>query len=135
MDDEFELNDDELSAESQLSIADEQKIKILETMKTKITQAIDNLKYSEKEEYRATFAVISRYVGAILDIEQMENDEDISEEELLEAIEKIEITVKELSFQDLRDIEKKNKTVEVEEGDNDGDEKTKGPDLDDNFDF
>jgi predicted ATP-dependent protease len=134
MDDEFELNDDELSAESQLSIADEQKIKILETMKTKITQAIDNLKYSEKEEYRATFAVISRYVGAILDIEQMENDEEISEEQLLEAIEKIEITVKELSFQDLRDIEKKNKTIEVEEGDNDGD-KPKGPDLDDNFDF
>jgi len=134
MDDEFELNDDELSAESQLSIADEQKIKILETMKTKITQAIDNLKYSEKEEYRATFAVISRYVGAILDIEQMENDEEISEEQLLEAIEKIEITVKELSFQDLRDIEKKNKTIEVEEGDNNGD-KPKSPDLDDNFDF
>jgi hypothetical protein len=134
MDDEFELNDDELSAESQLSIADEQKIKILETMKTKITQAIDNLKYSEKEEYRATFAVISRYVGAILDIEQMENDEEISEEQLLEAIEKIEITVKELSFQDLRDIEKKNKTIEVEEDNND-DDKPKGPGLDDNFDF
>jgi uncharacterized membrane protein len=131
-DDEFELNDDELSAESQLSIADEQKIKILETMKTKITQAIDNLKYSEKEEYKATFAVISRYVGAVIEIEQMEANEEISEEELLEAIEKIELTVKELSFQDLREIEKKNKTVEVEEKDDDN---KKGPDLDDNFDF
>lgn len=133
-DDDFFLDDDELSSESQLSIADEQKIKVLETIKTKIDEAINNLKYSEKEEFKTNFSNIARYVSTIIDIEGMEQDENISEEELLEAIEHIEITVKELSFQDLREIERKTKTVEVETGDNDGD-KPKGPIVDDDFDF
>jgi len=131
-DDEFELNDDELSAESQLSIADVQKVKILESMKKKINEAIENLNYSEKEEYKANFFVISRYVGAIIEIEQMEEDPNISEEQLLEAIEKIELTVKELSFQDLRDMENKSKTVDVEKDDDSSDGKS-GDDED--FDF
>jgi hypothetical protein len=129
-DDEFELNDDELSAESQLSIADKEKIKILETMKKKIAEAIENLNYSEKEEYKSNMSIIARYVGAILDIEQLEANNEISEEELLDAIEKIEITVKELSFQDLREIEKKNSTAEVTE--QKPEEKKKN---DDDFDF
>jgi hypothetical protein len=129
-DDEFELNDDELSAESQLSIADKEKIKILETMKKKITEAIENLNYSEKEEYKSNMSIIARYVGAILDIEQLEENNEISEEELLDAIEKIEITVKELSFQDLREIEKKNNTAEV--SDQAPEDKKKN---DDDFDF
>jgi hypothetical protein len=133
MDDDFELNEEELAAESQLSIADEEKIKILEVMKKKITEAIDNLKYSEKEEYKANFAVISRYVSAIIDIEQMEQNPEISKEELLEAIEKIEITVKELSFQDLKQMEEKSKTVIVEDDEeNKSDDKNK---TDDDFDF
>jgi hypothetical protein len=131
MDDDFELNEDELAAESQLSIADEEKIKILEVMKKKIIEAIDNLKYSEKEEYKANFAVISRYVSAIIDIEQMEQNPEISKEELLEAIEKIEITVKELSFQDLKQMEEKSKTVIVEDEEDNGDSKK----TDDDFDF
>lgn len=133
-DDDFFLDDDELSGESQLSMADEQKIKVLETIKTKIDETIANLKYSEKEEFKTNFSIIARYVSTIIDIEAMEQDENISEEELLEAIEHIEITVKELSFQDLREIERKSKTVELDTGDNDGD-KPKGPVVDDDFDF
>jgi hypothetical protein len=140
-DDEFFLDGDELNKEGQLSMADNEKLKILETMKKKIDEAINNLKYSEKEEYRATFAVISRYVGAIVEIEQMEQDANISEEELLDAIEKIELTVKELSFQDLKDIKKKMENAEVPEqssGDNDGDQKEDGSGdkkNDEDFDF
>jgi hypothetical protein len=140
---EFFLDGDELNKEGQLSMADVEKVKILETMKKKIEEAIGNLNHSEKEEYRATFAVISRYVGAILEIEQLEQDPNTSEEELLEAIEKIELTVKELSFQDLKEIKKKIESVEVPEqrerdGDNDGDadegdSSTPGEDKD--FDF
>jgi hypothetical protein len=139
--DEFFLDGDELNKEGQLSMADNEKLKILETMKKKIDEAINNLKYSEKEEYRATFAVISRYVGAIVEIEQMEQDANISEEELLDAIEKIELTVKELSFQDLKEIKKKMENAEVPEqssGDNDGDQKEDGSGdkkNDEDFDF
>ncbi len=139
--DEFFLDGDELNKEGQLSMADNEKLKILETMKKKIEEAINNLKYSEKEEYRATFAVISRYVGAIVEIEQMEQDANISEEELLDAIEKIELTVKELSFQDLKEIKKKMENAEVPEqssGDNDGDQKEDGSGdkkNDEDFDF
>jgi hypothetical protein len=134
-DDEFFINDDELNAEGQLSIADKEKIKVLETMNKKISEAIENLKYSEKEEFRASFAVIARYVGAILDIEGLEQNPEISEEQLLEAIEKIELSVKELSFQDLREYQKKNSQKDDE--DTEGDEPS-GPDLksnNDNFDF
>jgi hypothetical protein len=137
-DDEFFLDGDELNKEGQLSMADNEKLKILETMKKKIDEAINNLKYSEKEEYRATFAVISRYVGAIMEIEQMEQDANISEEELLDAIEKIELTVKELSFQDLKEIKKRLENAEVPEqssGDNDGDAKDDGKKNDEDFDF
>jgi Fe-S-cluster formation regulator IscX/YfhJ len=134
-DDEFELNDDELSAESQMSIADEQKVKVLNNIKTKIDEAISNLNYSEKEEFKTNFSIIARYVSVIIDIENMEQDENISEEELLEAIEAIEITVKELSFQDLKEIESKSKTVDLGNSDNDGDT-PKGPSAtDDDFDF
>jgi hypothetical protein len=136
--DEFFLDGDELNKEGQLSMADNEKLKILETMKKKIEEAINNLKYSEKEEYRATFAVISRYVGAIIEIEQMEQDANISEEELLDAIEKIELTVKELSFQDLKEIKKRLENAEVPEqssGDNDGDAKDGGKKNDEDFDF
>ena len=142
-DEEFFLDGDELNKEGQLSMADNEKLKILETMKKKIEEAIGNLKHSEKEEYRATFAVISRYVGAVLEIEQMEQNINTSEEELLEAIEKIELTVKELSFHDLKEIKKKMENADVPEqrerdGDNDGDPKNKEggsgtPDKD--FDF
>jgi hypothetical protein len=127
--DDFELNDDELAAENQMSAADEQKVKILKVMKKKIEEAIENLNFSEKEEYKANFAVISRYVGAIIEIEQMEADPEISEDDLLEAIEKIEITVKELSFQDLKSMEKKSEVV-TESGDEKDDKKT-----DEDFDF
>jgi hypothetical protein len=139
--DEFFLDGDELNKEGQLSMADNEKLKILETMKKKIEEAINNLKYSEKEEYRATFAVISRYVGAIIEIEQMEKNPEIPEEELLDAIEKIELTVKELSFQDLKDIKKKMENAEVpgqSSGDNDGDQEKDGSGdkkNDEDFDF
>lgn len=140
-DEEFFLDGDELNKEGQLSMADVEKVKILETMKKKIEEAIGNLNHSEKEEYRATFAVISRYVGAVLEIEQMEQDVNTSEEELLDAIEKIELTVKELSFHDLKEIKKKMENAEVPEqrerdGDNDGDPKDeKGGTPDKDFDF
>lgn len=142
-DDEFFLDGDELNEEGRLSMADVEKVKILETMKRKIEEAIGNLNHSEKEEYKATFAVISRYVGAILEIEQMEQNPEVSEEELLDAIEKIELTVKELSFQDLKEIKKKMENVDVPEqrerdGDNDGDteeDDSSTPGEDKDFDF
>jgi hypothetical protein len=76
-----------------------------------------------------------------VEIEQMEQDANISEEELLDAIEKIELTVKELSFQDLKEIKKKMENAEVPEqssGDNDGDQKEDGSGdkkNDEDFDF
>ena len=132
-DEEFELNEDDLAAESQMSIADEEKVKVLENIKKKVEQAMDNLKYSEKEEFKTNFAIISRYVSVIIDIEAMEENPEVTEEQLLEAIEAIEITVKELSFQDLKEIESKAKTVEL--GDQNGGKGPTKPNTDDGFDF
>lgn len=133
-DEDYFMNDDDLAAETQISLADKEKIKILENMKKKIDEAIENLEYSEKTEYISNFSIISRYVSAIIRIESLESDTDIAEEELLEEIEKIEITVKELSFQDLRDIEKSNEEFESKSTNDDENEDNNG-DISNDFDF
>ena len=137
-DDEFFLDDDELSSESEMSMADEEKVKILTNIKSKIDEAIKNLKYSEKDEFKTNFSIVSRYITTIIDIQAMEENPEITEEELLEAIENIELTVKELSFNDLKEMEKKSRVVDLgETGDNDGDKGNgnKPSSTDEDFDF
>lgn len=131
---DYFMNDDDLAAETQVSKADKEKIKILENMKKKIDEAIENLEYSEKTEYISNFSIISRYVSAIVRIESLESNPEFTEEELLEEIEKIEITVKELSFQDLRDIEKNNEEFEPRST-NDNKNKDDDENISDDFDF
>lgn len=137
-DDEFFLDDNELSGESQMSVADEEKVKILNNIKAKIDEAIKNLNYAEKDEFKTNFSIVSRYITTIIDIQAMEENPEISEEELLEAIENIELTVKELSFNDLKEMEKKSRVVELgETGDNDGDKPRNNgtSSTDEDFDF
>jgi hypothetical protein len=121
-DDEFFLDGDELNSEHQLSITDTTKIKLLETIVKKASEAIDNIKHFELSEYKANLSNVNRYVGAIIEVEQLAQDSEVSEEELVEMLEKIELTAKELSFTDLKEIEKKKKLAQKEtDGDNDGD--------------
>ena len=132
-DDEFFLDGEELNNEHQLSITDTTKIKLLETIVKKASEAIDNIKHFETSEYKANLSNVNRYVGAIIEVEQLAQNQEVSEEELVEMLEKIELTAKELSFTDLKEIEKKKKQAHKEEtgGDNDGDNKPQKKDKND----
>lgn len=122
-DDDFFLDDGELGDESQLSIVDEAKLKILETIESKIKEAKDNINFFERSEFQTNFSIISRYVGAIIDIERLEeNDENLSDEEIIERIEEIELTAKELSFNDLKEYNNKDNKIEFDKNDDSDDE-------------
>jgi uncharacterized transporter YbjL len=129
MDDEFFLDDNELNSESELTEAEKAMLKLLETINKKVEEAKDNLNLSEPSEYRQNILIISRYVGAITDIIAMidgnaitEEGEKLTEEQILEKIEEIELTAKELSFNDLKEYEKKQKEFNLEEDEEDQDD-------------
>jgi hypothetical protein len=129
--DDFFLDDSELFEDNQLSLADKAKIKVLEKFKEKLDEAINNIEYLEKSEYRSNLNIIARFVGEIMQIEQMEEAQKegaVTEEQLLEAIETIEMRIKEITISDLQKLENKNETVEVNT------DNTKGG-IDDDFDF
>jgi len=110
--DEFFMNEEELFAETQQTIIDTELDKVLEAMEKKIAEARENLGYAEKGEFQQNVQMISRYVTAIIEIEQLEKlleDGETSEDEVLDRIQKINLSVKELTFTDLTEYEKANK--------------------------
>jgi len=122
-DDDFELNYDELNEESRMTIAEESMFKILESVEKTLQKAKDNLTYCERSEFIANFAVISRYVGAIVDIQRLSDPsylemlgggKSLTEEQIIEKIEEIELTAKEMSFTDLKEYESKKNKVQTD---------------------
>lgn len=124
--DDFYLNDDELFAENPLSIADIQIIRLLKEAGKRIEEAIDNLNYSEPADYRANLSIITRYINSIIEVEELK-EENLSDEEFMERIEKIELTVKELNFRDLKTTDDQEGTITVNPNENLG--------SNDDFDF
>jgi len=123
-DDDFELNPDELNEESRMTLADEAMSRVLESIEKCVAKAKDNLVYCEREEFFSNFTIISRYVGAIIDIQQLvkrnnthEDEEDdepeLTDEEILERIEEIELSARELTYVDLKEYEKNKNKVEI----------------------
>ena len=124
-DDDFELNYDELNDESRMTVAEDAMFKVLLSIEETIKKAKDNLEYCERTDFVANFAVISRYVGAIVEIQQLSNPEylemmgmeALTEDEILERIEEITLSAREMSFTDLKEYEKKKNKVETKKDD------------------
>jgi len=131
MADEFYLDGEELSKESELTIIDTTKIKLIDTIEQKLKQAKDNVHYSEKSEFETNMTIVARYFTAIGEVMQLEaHQAEIDENQLIERLEAIQLSAKELSFTDLKEIEKKNEAqVEKTESTNEA------PDKDGDFDF
>jgi hypothetical protein len=124
-DDDFELNYDELNDESRMTVAEDAMMKVLESIEVTIKKAKDNLEYCERTEFVSNFSVISRYVGAIVEIQKLSDPEylqmigmtELTEDEILEKIEEITLSAREMSFTDLKEYEKKKNKVETTKSD------------------
>ena len=128
--DDFFLDNDELDEQNSIGAVDEAKLEILGQIEQVVKDAKLNIKYKEEAEFRANFSILSRYVGAVVELEQLispmnfegiidEEAEELSENDILERIDEIMLTAKELSFNDLREFEEKSKSVEVNPSDDD----------------
>jgi hypothetical protein len=127
MGEEFYLDGEELNNESQLTIFDKTKLKLIEAMEQKLKECKDNINYSEKGDFETNLTIVTKHLSAIASVVELDyHKEKLNDDEITEALEKIQKSVKELSFNDLKEIEKK-KNVEVEQSNN---ESSKGEDFD-----
>lgn len=119
--DDFFLDGSEQDDQNALGPVDEAKLEIVDLIAGIVEKVRDNVKYKEEAEFQANFAVLSRYVSAVIELESLEfleegeeEMDDLEKEDMiLERIEAIMLTAKELSFADIRAFEDKENTVQV----------------------
>lgn len=140
-DNEYDFFEDDMEADIKLSLFDEERIKILNSIIKTAEEVKDNIKMKLLGEEKKNFMIISRYVSAMCDLNTVENSEEISDEEAREIISQIEGSVREISFSELiSDINSK-KISEDEEGFNPRnfltpkDKEEKDSEEDDSLDF
>jgi hypothetical protein len=136
--DDFFLDDDGLEEEASLGPVEKAKLEIIEQIEEIVKEAKRNLQFKESGDFRANFSILSRYVGAISDLEELIeptmpdelkevlgiSTEPLTEEQILDKIEEIMALVKEMSFTDLKEYQNKENTVQIdpyEEEDDDDD--------------
>jgi hypothetical protein len=100
MEDEFFLDDDELNADCEIGPTGKEKIVILEVLEKIINDLKDNIRFGEKGDEHNNFSILSGYVSYISDIITMENNNE-SENRILEALKDIDQHVREMSYADV----------------------------------
>jgi uncharacterized protein with HEPN domain len=134
--DDFFLDDDGLEEEASLGPVEKAKLEVIEKIEATVKEAKRNIEYKESADFRANFMVISRYVGAMTDLEALsdpdfadimeqmtgERPEALTDEQILDKIDEIMATVKEMSFTDLKEYENKQNTVQVNPHEDDDDD-------------
>jgi hypothetical protein len=137
--DDFFLDNDDLEEEASLGPIEEAKLEIMEKIEKVVKEAKRNIEFKESGDFRANFSVLSRYVGAVLDLEELISptisddikaqmnisNEPLTEDQILDKIDEIMAVVKELSFIDIKEYENKQNTIVIdpyeEEEDDDDD--------------
>ena len=130
-DDDFFFDDDALNDESQLTLIDETKLEVLKEIKDKINEAEGNIENFEPAEFRANFAIISRHVGAITELDELQAQMDAadisgekgpSDAEVYDKIEAIKLSAKELTYTDLKVYEKNQTKIDPDATSSDTDD-------------
>lgn len=98
--DDFELPDDDMEAEAELTEIDKTKLEIVKSMKSMLDKLEGNIIYQEKQEFDANFRNISRYTENMIDVIRLEeNEEDKSV--IAEKLEQIKLGVVEMDYETL----------------------------------
>lgn len=122
-DDDFFIDDDELNEEIPETKVDDVLYKFFESIEKKAQEAKGHIKHAEQGETVETFLTINRYVASIGDILQMlesqnstdESTPKLSEDEIEEYLEQLELTARELSFKDIKQYKDKEKEVNIKD--------------------
>lgn len=117
-DDDFYLDPNAFDDDAQLSIIDEEKLKVLEQIKKYADLTADCVRFQEKDEFDTNFAILSRYISNMADLSMLDGgeieytDEDgnphsrkLSDDEIAEAIREIDIGVVDITHKILADVE------------------------------
>lgn len=94
MDDDFYIDPSDFNDDAQLSIIDEEKLKVLDKIEEYTAMVKENVKLHEKGDYDANFRVLSRYISNMVELSALESNSDgLSDDEILDKIKEIENSV------------------------------------------
>lgn len=99
MDDEFYLDDSDF--DNELSLLDQEKLKVIEQIKTYVGLVEENVRFQENSDYETNFRVLARYISAMVDLNNLADEKGLTEDELITKIKGIENTVCEMSYENL----------------------------------
>lgn len=115
--DEFYLDPSSFDDDSQLSLIDEEKLKVLAKIKEYATLTEDCVRFQEKDDYEINFRILSRYISAMADLSMLDSgeltytDEDgnrcthrLTEDEIIDAIKDIDLGVVDITHSILENI-------------------------------
>lgn len=137
--DDFYMDMDSFDNDAQLSIIDEEKLKVLDKIEKYVKLTRDSVKFNEVNEYNTNFRILSCYISLMSDLSELENeynqeDSAMSEDKLHERINNIELHVEEISNESLRNVGMDDRPVSLDDVDEAVNKRKSGPD-DDSFDF
>lgn len=93
VEDEFEWPEEEVEQDAQLSLTAIEKIKVLKTIQEYASKTIDSIELKLKSEEDINFSILSRYVSNVVEINNLENDPNITEDEIFFKLKEIDATV------------------------------------------
>lgn len=123
--DDFYINPDDFDNDAELSLIDEEKLKVLDKIEEYVKLTRDSVKFQEKDEFDTNFRVLSRYISAMCDLSRLEDGEiestdesgnecteKLTDEEILEKIKQIEMSISDVTHQMLSSVEMDDKDNE-----------------------
>ena len=111
MDDDFYIDPSDFNDDAQLSIIDEEKLKVLDKIEEYTAMVKENVKLQEKGDYDANFRVLSRYISDMVELSALESNSDgLSDDEILDKIKEIENSVSDFNASALEDENPENES-------------------------
>jgi len=103
-DDDFFINDDELAEDNQLTIVDVAKKGLLQTMKETIDKMLVNLDFNESNNAMTNTRLLCGYMDSLLKLQEIDLSDNLSDEEISEAIDQVLRSTTELTLTNINDV-------------------------------
>lgn len=105
---DFEFDVEGFEQDQQLTIVDEVSLEILERIKEYAGKIIDNIKYQEKSDAKANFDILANYCTGMA---QIMSDESGNDEQVLEKIRELKISVANITFNNMSEYAQEFKDI------------------------
>jgi hypothetical protein len=102
-DGDFYIDDDELAEDNQMSLVDDAILKAVTSMEKALNDLKNNLKFNEQNDARHNLRILSMHLDSAIQLSRIEEDE-LSEEEVYEAIENVIKQTTELTFSNMDEL-------------------------------